>query len=116
MTNVCFYQHYFYIQYNYHSRNYLLRFTVIFFLFKKCPNISNYAIFNSSVIIFFVSNFFFFFFCFIKWPDISNYSDFSSSFFFFSVKGFLMRCVFGLLSFFPLSYTVCLDVFALFLS
>ena len=50
-------------------------------------------------------------------PNISNNSIFNLYFFFFSIKGFLLLlilfCIFGLLSFFPLPFTVCLGVFVL---
>ena len=54
---------------------------------------------------------FFVLFHFKNCPNSSNYSIFI--FFFFDKKGFLIFCVFDLLSFFPLPCTVYLGVFVL---
>ena len=56
-----FYHHYFHIQCNYYSKNYLLFLVhnnLLFFLVQKCPDITSYSIFND----FFLFNYFFLFY------------------------------------------------------
>ena len=116
MINFYFHRRYFHIQYNYYSRNHSFRFIIIFLFFKKCPHISNYSIFNWSIINFFSLISFFFSFS----SSVSKSFQISLIilsliyfFYFFSKKILLMFCVSGLLSFFSLLYALCLGVFVL---